>query len=159
MVVARVGWAKPVPVNPRYYKNPRVGMALTAAAGPAANLLLAFFGVFGAELSYRLVLNLTLGGGDATLAITVFNFFYYLAISNISLAVFNLIPVPPFDGSRIVYVFLPPKYYFGIMKYERYIMLAMLVLVYIGIFDGPLGFVMEGIYNGMAWLINLLPIF
>ncbi len=159
MVVARVGWAKPVPVNPRYYKNPRVGMALTAAAGPAANLLLAFFGVFGAELSYRLVLNLTLGGGDATLAITVFNFFYYLAISNISLAVFNLIPVPPFDGSRIVYVFLPPKYYFGIMKYERYIMLAMLVLVYIGIFDGPLGFVMEGIYNGIAWLINLLPIF
>jgi Zn-dependent protease len=159
MVIARVGWAKPVPVNPRYYKNPRVGMALTAAAGPAANLLLAFFGVFGAELSYRLVLNLTLGGGDATLAITVFNFFYYLAISNISLAVFNLIPVPPFDGSRIVYVFLPPKYYFGIMKYERYIMLAMLVLVYIGIFDGPLGFVMEGIYNGMAWLINLLPIF
>ena len=159
MVLARVGWAKPVPVDPRYYKNPRTGMALTAAAGPVSNLLLAFLGVFGAELSYRWVIDLTLGGGNAALAITVFNFFYYLAISNISLAVFNLIPVPPFDGSRIVYVFLPPKYYFGIMKYERYIMIAVLVLVYIGVFDGPLGFAMQSIYNGMAWLINLLPIF
>ncbi len=159
MVVARVGWAKPVPVNPRYYKNPRVGMALTAAAGPVSNLLLGFIGVFGSELTYRWVLNITFSGGDATLAITVFNFFYYFAISNISLAVFNLIPVPPFDGSRIVYVFLPPKYYFGIMKYERYIMLAVLVLVYIGVLDGPLGAFMELIYNGMARIITLLPIF
>jgi Zn-dependent protease len=159
MVVARVGWAKPVPVNPRYYKNPRVGMALTAAAGPAANLLLAFFGVFGAELSYRLVLNLTLGGGDATLAITVFNFFYYLAISNISLAVFNLIPVPPFDGSRILYVFLPPKQYFGLMKYERYIMIAVLVLFYLGAFDLPLSLATNGIFNGMVTLVELIPIF
>ena len=159
MVVARVGWAKPVPVNPRYYKNPRVGMALTAAAGPVSNLLLGFIGVFGSELTYRWALDVTFSGGDATLAITVFNFFYYFALSNISLAVFNLIPVPPFDGSRIVYVFLPPKYYFGIMKYERYIMLAVLVLVYIGVFDGPLATFMQWIYNGMARTVTLLPIF
>jgi Zn-dependent protease len=121
--------------------------------------LLGFIGVFGSELTYRWALDVTFSGGDATLAITVFNFFYYFAISNISLAVFNLIPVPPFDGSRIVYVFLPPKYYFGIMKYEKYIMLAVLVLVYIGVFDGPLATFMQWIYNGMARTVTLLPIF
>ena len=159
MVVVRVGWAKPVPVNPRYYKNPRVGMALTAAAGPVSNLLLALIGVFGAELSYRLALTVMANETLVVIVLTVYNFFYLLAFGNISLAIFNLIPVPPFDGSRILYVFLPPKFYFGIMKYEKYIMIGMLVLVYFGFLDVPLRLAVNGIYAGMEWLVNLLLIF
>jgi Zn-dependent protease len=85
--------------------------------------------------------------------------FLMLAQMNLGLAVFNLIPVPPLDGSRIFLTFLPAKYYFGIMKYEKYIMLAVLVLVYIGVFDGPLATFMQWIYNGMARTVTLLPIF
>ena len=159
MVFFRVGWAKPVPVNARYYKNPRVGMALTAAAGPVSNLLLGVIGVFGGELSLRWAYAVITNAAALNVAMTFYNFFFLLAFCNISLAVFNLLPVPPFDGSRILYVFLPPKYYFGIMKYEKYIMIAVLVLFYIGVFDGPLSFIVNGIYDGMRRLVNLLLIF
>ena len=115
MVLFRVGWAKPVPVNARYYKNPRVGMALTAAAGPISNLLLALIGVIGSESTWLVMRNMSAEAPAFMVVATVFNFFYLFSLCNISLAVFNLIPVPPFDGSRILYVFLPPKYYFGIM--------------------------------------------
>lgn len=159
MVLFRVGWAKPVPVNARYYKNPRVGMALTAAAGPISNLLLAFIGVLGSEFTYLLAISAPMEYSLLTVVFTIYNFFMLFALCNISLAIFNLIPVPPFDGSRILYVFLPPKYYFGIMKYERYIMIGMLVLFYIGVFDKPLAFLANGIYNGMASIVRLIPIF
>jgi Zn-dependent protease len=159
MVLFRVGWAKPVPVNARYYKNPRAGMALTAAAGPISNLLLAVIGVFGSETTWLLMRNMSEADAAFTVVATVFNFFYLFALCNISLAVFNLMPFPPFDGSRILYVFLPPKQYFGLMKYERYIMIAVLVLFYLGAFDLPLSLATNGIFNGMVTLVELIPIF
>ncbi len=159
MVLFRVGWAKPVPVNARYYKNPRAGMALTAAAGPISNLLLALIGVFGSETTWLFMKNMSEGNAAFTVVATIFNFFYLFSLCNISLAVFNLIPVPPFDGSRILYVFLPPKQYFGLMKYERYIMIAVLVLFYLGAFDLPLSLATNGIFNGMVKLVELIPIF
>ncbi len=158
MVFFRVGWAKPVPVNARYYKNPRKGMALTAAAGPVSNLILAFIGVVGYKLSW-LLYTAVYESAFAYAAYTMHYFFFLLAVCNISLAIFNLIPVPPFDGSRILYVFLPTKYYFGIMKYERIIMIVMLALFYVGIFDTPLAFLTEGVFNGMTWIVELIPIF
>ena len=164
MVLFRVGWAKPVPVNARYYKNPRVGMAICAAAGPVSNLLLAFIGVIGSKSTYLAITLLFKTVADTQtfgffVAATIYNFFYLFALCNISLALFNLFPVPPFDGSRILYVFLPPKYYFGIMKYERYIMLGMLALFYIGVFDKPLSLATNAIMNGMTALVELIPIF
>jgi Zn-dependent protease len=159
MALFRVGWAKPVPVNARYYKNPRRGMALTAAAGPLSNLLLSLIGIFACETSWLFMRGMSEGTSMLAVLSTVFNFCYLLSLCNISLAVFNLIPVPPFDGSRILYVFLPPKQYFGIMRYERYIMLAVLVLFAIGAFDLPLSLATDAIFSGMVRLVELIPIF
>ena len=160
MVLFHIGWAKPVPVNPRYYKNPRRGMAITAAAGPASNLLMAFVGV----ICYELIGNITFKEANTAyytyyICYTVYMFFIIFANLNVFLAIFNLIPVPPFDGSRIAYIFMPPKAYFGIMKYEGYIMLGMIALLWSGILDGPLDLISGAVLGGMEWLVELIPIF
>lgn len=131
MIFAGVGWAKPVPANPRRFKNPRVGMALTAAAGPAANLLLAYLSAILYKLLYALSPN------------TVFwNFLlqllYVMLTLNVTLAVFNLLPVPPFDGSRIAGLLLPRRLYFRVMQYERYIFIGVFLLLMLGVLDTPL---------------------
>ncbi len=155
MIVCGFGYAKPVPINPRYFKNPRKGMALTAAAGPLANLLLAFLGA----LLYRLtLLLLPIAGTEFLLRFVLilasfFATFHYL---NLSLCVFNMIPLPPLDGSRIFYIFLPPKLYFRVMKYERIIMIVLLVALGLGAFSGLLSVIVNAISGGMLWLISLL---
>ena len=130
MLVGGVGWARPVGVNPRNYKDPKVGMAVSAAAGPLSNFLLAFVSM----ILYKVVLYT--GAGQAVQALPLF--LYDMVVMNLSLAVFNLIPVPPFDGSRIVLLVLPPRLYFKATQYERYIMLAVLLLVFLGALDAPL---------------------
>lgn len=157
MLLFGFGWAKPCPVNPRYYKHPRSGMAITAAAGPLSNIILAFLNVIFMNLVGIIPVS---GEGFGTTIVSVaYLFFYLMSLMNLYLAVFNLIPVPPLDGSRIVYIFLPTKIYFGIMKYERYIQIALLVLLYLGVFDGTIGWVADKIFYGMNWLITRIPIF
>lgn len=157
MVLFRVGWARPVPVNPRYYKNPRRGMAITAAAGPISNIIMAFIGVIGYELVG--LISFPEMNTAYYICVTIYMFFQVFASLNVFLAIFNLIPIPPFDGSRIAYIFMPPKAYFGIMKYERFIMLGMVVLLWLGILDGPLDFLSGALLGGMEWLVELIPIF
>ena len=160
MVLFGFGWARPVPINVRYFKKPRRDMALTALAGPASNFIMSFFGV----LFYRIliaVFNSVIGPTTSEFAFNVANvivtLFYLFAWLNLSLGLFNLIPIPPLDGSRIFLTFLPPKYYFGVMKYERYIMLAFMILLYTGIVTTPLGWLVGRIFSGMNYLVGLIP--
>ena len=135
MVLFHFGWAKPVPVNSRYFKKPRRDMALTAAAGPISNVLLSL--IFAAILRFEIFLfkeYFLSGILEPTLGFKIFTIVTYMTfigvLLNISLAIFNLIPIPPFDGSRIAYTFLPVNLYFKVMKYERFIMLGILALMF-----------------------------
>lgn len=147
-----IGWAKPVQVNARYYKNPKWGMALVALAGPLSNIIVAFVSIF--------LLNVvTLLFEFANLPMIVYDlvdlFLWTIAQINVYLAVFNLIPIPPFDGSRILFVFLPQKYYFKIMQYERFIFLGVLVLLYTGILDTPLRLISNFVMYVLAMVASI----
>lgn len=131
MIFAGVGWAKPVPANPQRFKNPRVGMALTAAAGPAANLLLAYLSAILYKLLYALSPNTLFWN-------FLLQLLYMMLTLNVTLAVFNLLPVPPFDGSRIAGLLLPRRLYFRVMQYERYIFIGVFLLLMLGVLDTPL---------------------
>ncbi len=168
MLVARIGWAKPVPINARHFKNPRRDMAITGAAGPVSNLLLAVVNLIALRVIILLMPNQFVYEAElfsdgklftGTLGFTMMSLVVYLlylgVFLNVCLAIFNLIPVPPFDGSRIFYAFLPPKWYFGVMKYERIIMMVMLVLIFFGFLDGPLAFIQNGIINALLWVVGM----
>lgn len=131
MLVFGFGWAKPVPINTRNFRDPKRGMALSAAAGPAANLTLGVISAVSyalfAALSNRVYLETGGEGWLLTALSYVCTLCYLGAIYNFLLMAFNLIPVPPFDGSRIAFAFLPPRYYFAIMRYERQIMFGILI--------------------------------
>lgn len=162
MLFFRVGWANPVPINTRNFKNPRRDMAISAAAGPLSNLCLGV--VFTVLLRLILIplqsiakgmyrvhgqyyfLDPSLQENTAFVILSVLAIICYLGISlNFNLMIFNLIPLPPLDGSRIAYIFLPTNLYFKIMQYERYIMIAFIVLLASGIVDLPLGLITDGL--------------
>ena len=141
MVLTGVGWAKPVPVNPNYFKHPKQGMAITALAGPASNLLLALWLLLGARLMYTHALT------TGELNETLFYFLLNTALLSIGLGVFNLIPIPPLDGSKVLLSLLSDSNYYKLMHYERYGMILMILLVSTGIIGKPLSAAMDAIYN------------
>lgn len=155
MIFFHFGWAKPVPINSRYFKKPRRDMALTAAAGPIMNFILALFGVLVCRILTKIFVAFPAQSDFVYYiqyaALTLFSYFHML---NLSLGVFNLIPIPPLDGSRIFYIFLPQKWYFGVMKYEKYIQLALLVLLWTGLLSRPLSAAVSWISGGMQWLVS-----
>ena len=160
MVLGGFGWARPVPVNARYFRNPRRDMAITGIAGPVSNLLLAAF----FALIYEILLACLKDFAPtsefiAYVVIISLQFFLLAAYLNVALAIFNLIPVPPFDGSRFLYAILPPKMYFSVMKYERYIMIVLLVLLLTGILDKPLSLTTNFVLSGIFRMWELIPLF
>lgn len=134
MLIIGVGWAKPVRVDARYYKSRKLGMALTAAAGPLSNLILAFFTMLAFKLFGYGFLSYFYSAG-VTEAPGWYSFFsqllWYFALINVSLALFNLLPIPPLDGSRIFGIILPDRLYDGLQRIERYIMIALLAAVFL----------------------------
>lgn len=148
MAVFKFGWAKPVPIDSRYFKNQKWGMAITALAGPVSNVLLAIL----ALLLYWPILLFTEGAVWGYVGL----FFQYTALLSVGLAVFNIIPIPPLDGSKVLAVVLPDGVYEKLMRYERYGMILLMVVLYVGVLDVPLDFLRDGLLNLLAEL-TLLP--
>ena len=146
MVLFHIGWAKPVPINPRNFKNPKRDFAITAAAGPLSNLILAFFSAFLYLLFFALVRDIPFESKNFLyhLIDNTLSFLFIFHSINVGLGLFNLLPIPPFDGSRLLNVVLPPDKYFAIMKYER------------KIYYGVLAWLLLGDYAAMG--VRMIPI-
>ena len=137
MVICGFGWAKPVPVDMRYFKNPKAGMAVTALAGPVSNFLLALALLFFASLLR-----------DGWMIAFLIN----TAILSIGLGLFNLVPIPPLDGSKVLFALLPRKAYYILMRYERYGMAVLLLLVWLDVGSSALS---NAIYRVFLWMAGL----
>ena len=135
MILVGFGWGKPVMVDSRNFKNPKKGMVLTSLAGPASNFIMAFLSM----IVYKVLAILSYAKDSSTLDMMA-TVFVYITLINISLAVFNFLPIPPLDGSKIFNAILPEKWYFTIMKYENFIFIAVIILIYSGLLDKPLDY-------------------
>lgn len=155
LATVRFGWAKPVPVDMRRFKNPKAGMAITALAGPVSNLLLSAV----AMLAYA-VAEFYARYTGSELLYYVSLFFLYTTSLSVGLAVFNLLPVPPLDGSKILFALLPDRYYLWLMRYERYGSLLLVALLLLGVLDVPLDFLRSAVLEGLGaiclWPYDLL---
>lgn len=147
MLFAGFGWAKPVPINPNNFKNRKVGMAVSSLAGPLSNLILSYISIILCKI-------LTYNSAGNTYLDALADVFWYSTILNVGLAVFNLLPIPPLDGSRIFNLVLPEKIYFKIMKYENVVFGILFFAIWMGFLDRPLMFLQQKAYD----LMNLLSL-
>ncbi len=161
MLLFGFGFANPVPVNTRYFKKPKRDMALTAFAGPVSNLLLGVIGGFLYLAARKIIITSGLWWNGSEFVQTLLSytllFFFMFFQLNVSLAIFNMLPIPPLDGSRVLFLFLPDKLYFGVMKYEQIIMGVLFVGLFFGVFDKPLLWLMNLVADGILNLWSLLP--
>ena len=155
MLLFGFGWAEPVPITPVRFKrkiNMRAGVAIVSVAGPLSNFILSIIAAFGMEFALKGLVGLS-DPYNSPLYL-VYIFFSMMHNMNIMLAIFNFIPVPPLDGSKILFSFLPDRVYWKIMKYEQYLAIGLVVLLYIGVLDGPLSFIVSGVSNGILSLVS-----
>lgn len=153
MAVCHFGWAKPVPVDMRNFRRPKAGMALTALAGPVSNVLLALVFLFLYGLLYRALYSVQF----------LLEMIWLTAYISLALAIFNIIPVSPLDGSKVLFALLPDAAYAKLMRYERYGMILLLVLVATGVLGKPLTTVTEAAFDKLfvfaEWGYELIGIF
>ena len=135
MVVAGFGWAKPVPVNMTRFKNPKMHMAVTALAGPVSNIVLAVIVYF----IYGLLFTKLVGMGSPGTGEIVLSMVLRAATLSVALAVFNILPIPPLDGSKILFSLLPEHAYYKLMRYERFGMIILILFVWSSLFDVTVG--------------------
>jgi len=166
MLTIGFGWAKPVPVDMRNFKHPKWYMAVTALAGPISNLILAaivmfILGLVSTSLGFLRYdgRDYNIGASDMSMIIyTIINFTVFL---NIALAVFNMLPIPPLDGSKVLFSLLPEKQYYTVLKYERFGMIFLLVIMFsqllfnIDIFSRTIGFLARTVVGGYDIFYNL----
>ncbi|MBR5773692.1 MAG: site-2 protease family protein, partial [Clostridia bacterium] len=145
IVLFGFGWAKPVPVNLNNFKRPKLGMAITSFAGPLSNIISSFVLIIVLKI-------LDVSGVDNYYVI---EFFMTAAYINISLAIFNLIPIPPLDGSKILNAVLPFKAYYTILKYERYMWIILIAILATDVLAYPLTWLGVNIFNGLGSIVNL----
>lgn len=143
LILTGIGWAKPVPINPNNFDDRKKGMAISAAAGPISNLILATISLAIAKM----LSHIGLAFGTNVVISTLFTIFATMCQINISLAIFNLLPFPPFDGSRIFNYILPDKFYFKVMEYEQYIFIGLFFVLVTGILDLPLGILTSMVFS------------
>jgi len=151
MFICGFGWAKPVPVDMRYFKNPRLGMAITALAGPASNFILSFLMLFGASLISNVLVGLEYTA-VAPFLIWLFGFFVTTAALSVGLGLFNLLPIPPLDGSKILAVVLPEKLYYLQLRYERFGMLLLMAIIWLDLGGNYLTLAIQTVYY---WMVGL----
>lgn len=160
MMFLRVGWAKPVPVSPLYFKSPKKGMLLTALAGPVSNIALAFVSVPLCEIfGYIAYIN---AGALSTVFGIAAEIFFLFAILNLGYAVFNLIPVHPLDGSRVLGYFMPDSFNMFFVRYGQYFQIAFFVLILAtDVISNAVYFVQINLYSLIAfvWRFPLNAIF
>ncbi len=153
MLIAGFGWAKPVPINPNNFKNRKVGMALSSLAGPFSNLLLSYISI----IVYKILAYVNLLQNNAVIG-ALSTVFLYSVFLNVGLAVFNLLPVPPLDGSRIFNLVLPERIYFKVMRYENVIFGILFIAIWLGFLEKPLGFLQQGAVNIMDTLTGWVDV-
>jgi len=145
------GWAKPVPVDPRYFKRPKRDMAIVAVAGPVSNLLAALVGA--------LVLNLLAVAagfrGVNQVLYFIYNVLSYYVTVNVTLAAFNLLPIPPLDGSKILGAFLSDRALATYYRYQNIFVMVLFFLMFSGAFSGPLYAIENVMTQGVFWVASL----
>ena len=161
MIVAGFGWARPVPVNSRNLRNPKRDMVLISLAGPASNIVLAFIGLLILRILQVLVLPALSAAAIGTFGVDaiamLLQFLMLFCMLNAGLAIFNLLPIPPLDGSHLLALILPSRIYFKYVRYERYISFALVLLLVFNVLDIPLLFLRSYLLMGLEWIIDLIP--
>ena len=148
MFVAGFGWAKPVPVNPNYFKKPKQGMALTALAGPVSNFLLALLTLLAARIFCDVA-------AYSEAKQRILDFLLMVALLSIGLGLFNLLPIPPLDGSKVLFAVLPDGAYNQLMRYERYGMLLLFALVFFDVGSSAFSAAIEWVFELFCRIVGL----
>ncbi len=153
LILLGFGWAKPVPVDMRYFSNPKKGMAITALAGPVSNFLLAFLALFLMEGIFSFALF-----NEAT--VVIYRLLLYTAVVSIGLGFFNLIPISPLDGSKMLLALFPDRIYYNVLRFEKYGMLLLVLILYSGVLDtalvGARATILEWIWSAAAAPFELI---
>jgi len=143
MLVFRFGWAKPVPVDMRNFKRPRIGMAITAVAGPLSNIILAIIVLF----IYGIVFTPLGGTNKREAGLIALDIIERTAYLSVALAVFNLMPIPPLDGSKVLFSFLSDRTYYKLMRYERYGFILLIIILNTRFFSNTIGAVTMALFR------------
>lgn len=151
LLTVHFGWARPVPVCTARLRHPRRDMALVALAGPLGNILLACVLM---PLSVLVQYTYYMGPQESMVLYYLSYFLSYCIVLNIGLAVFNLFPIPPLDGSKVLFSVLPPRAYQWLLRYERFGMLLLVVLLWTGVLDTPLFFLREKLMDLIFFLFG-----